>query len=57
MRILRAIDNHSIIVFIFRYLEIPVGKTHLPLFEEVNFFFCNVLKGFLVDGMEIISEK
>lgn len=56
MGILRAIYSHCVIGFIFRLLEIPVGKTHLSLFLEVN-IFCNGLKGLLIDWMEIISEK
>lgn len=56
MRILRAIGNHRVIDFILRELEIPVGKTHLPLFLEVN-VSCNGLKRFLIDWMQIISAK
>ena len=55
-RIFRTIDFHCKTGFTFRYLETPAGKTHLPLFLEVNFFFffCSVLKGFLINWMEII---
>lgn len=56
MKILRAIDNHRVIDFIPRELEIPVGKTHLPLFLEVK-VFCHGLKRFLIDWMQIISAK
>lgn len=56
MRILRAIDNNHVIDFILRELEIPVGKTHSPLFLEVN-VSCNGLKRFLIDWMQIISAK
>ena len=53
MKIFITIDYHCITGFAFRYLEIPAGKTHLPLFLEF-FYFCSGLKGFLINWMEII---
>ena len=50
-RIFRTIDFHCKTGFTFRYLETPAGKTHLPLFLEVNFFF------FFLQCVEGVSYK
>lgn len=57
MKIFITIDYHCITGFAFRYLEIPAGKTHLPLFLEF-FFFLQWVEGvsYKLDGNYLKNE-